>query len=185
MARAGRVARRSAPAFRLSPAQARHLVRYNRAVFERYVRRLRKLPARRATRNRETGHLTWIATLSHIANVHEAWMLYIVPGRVPELLLRFRDDDRHPKDWPGLVRYARLVFDGVDRWAERVTPTELTRPVRAPWMPGEYTASDALLQSTFEQAHHLGEIIGTMWQDDIAPPAMTWIDVNRSRGRPA
>jgi hypothetical protein len=52
--------------------------------------------------------------------------------------------------------------------------------VKAFWMPGDYTVRDAILQSTFEQAHHLGEIIGALWQDDRKPPDMTWIDVRRS-----
>ncbi len=36
---------------------------------------------------------------------------------------------------------------------------------------------DALLQVTFEQAHHLGELIALFWQQDVEPPEMTWIDV--------
>ena len=174
-----RAPRGSPKRWTLTPAQAREIVRYNRRVFDRYVRRLRALPRRRATRNRETGHLTWIGTFSHILNVHEAWMLYLVPGRKKELFQRFQDADRHPKRWPELVRYARLVFDGIDRWSRSVTPAELARPVQAPWMPGEYSVSDALMQTTLEQAHHLGEIIGTLWQDDTNPPTMTWIELTR------
>jgi uncharacterized damage-inducible protein DinB len=163
----------------LTPAQARAIVRYNRRVFDRYVRRLERLPLRRATKNRETGHLTWIATFSHILNVHEAWMIYVVPGRVQELRARFKDTDRHPSTWPGLDRYAKLVFDGVEQWSRTASPSELARPVRAPWMPGRYTVSDALMQTTLEQAHHLGEVIATLWQEDTAPPAMTWIELTR------
>lgn len=167
--------------WQLAPVEARALVSYNRSVFERYVRRLRRMPRRQVQKNRETGHLTWIGTLSHILNVHEAWMLYIVPGRTRELYQRFKDDDRHPTTWPGLVRYGKLVLDGVDAWSEKVTARELARPVKAPWMPGHYTVSDALMQTTLEQAHHLGEIIGTLWQQDVAPPDMTWIDIRRPR----
>ena len=36
---------------------------------------------------------------------------------------------------------------------------------------------DALLQVTFEQAHHTGELIALLWQIDVEPPEMTWIDV--------
>lgn len=164
----------------LGPDPARALLRYNRRLFDRYVRRLRRLPLRRATRNRETGHRSWIATLSHIVNVHEAWILYIVPGRRKELYARFHEPDRHPKSWPALARYASHVFDEIDRWGQGLTAAELARPVKAPWMPGRYTVSDAVLQTTFEEAHHLGEIIGTLWQDDTPPPAMTWIELTRT-----
>ena len=50
-------------------------------------------------------------------------------------------------------------------------------------MPGRYVVSDGLLQTTFEQAHHLGEIIAALWQDDIEPPPMTWIEVANVRRR--
>ena len=30
---------------------------------------------------------------------------------------------------------------------------------------------------TFEQAHHLAELIALLKQQDIEPPEMTWIDV--------
>lgn len=106
-------------------------------------------------------------------------MIYIVPGRLTELDARLQDDHRHPTTWSGVERYAALVFDGIDRWSAHVGPSELSRTVRAWWMPGHYTASDALMQSTIEQAHHLGEVIGTMWQDDTEPPAMTWIELTR------
>lgn len=169
-----RAAPREKP-WQLTPSQVRSIVRYNQGVFDRYVRRLSRLPARRATRNRETGHLSWISTFSHIVNVHEAWMLYVIHGRIEELTRRFQDEERHPKTWAGLRRYAKGVFAGIDAWSRSVTASDLVKPVRAPWMPGAYTVSDAVMQTTLEQAHHLGEIIGTMWQDDTQPPEMTWI----------
>ncbi len=43
-------------------------------------------------------------------------------------------------------------------------------------MPGVYTLEDAFYQVSFEQAHHLGEIIGAYWQSNWEPPAMTWIE---------
>ncbi len=36
---------------------------------------------------------------------------------------------------------------------------------------------DPLLQVTFEQTHHTGELIALFWQQDVEPPEMTWIDV--------
>jgi hypothetical protein len=42
-------------------------------------------------------------------------------------------------------------------------------------MEGEIALRDVLMQVTFEQAHHLGEIIAILWQSNIEPPEMTWI----------
>jgi uncharacterized damage-inducible protein DinB len=182
MARPRRPARRAwSRRLRFSPADARSLVAYNRAVFERFVRRIQRLPAKEVLREREIGHHTLLGTLVHILNVHEAWLVYIVPGRVRELRARFRDPDRHPTTWAGFRDYSSRVWEGVERTAKSLGPLALGRIVRAPWMRGHYTVRDALLQTTLEEAHHLGEVIGALWQIDAEPPPMTWIEVRRGR----
>ncbi|MCI4373353.1 MAG: DinB family protein [Thermoplasmata archaeon] len=169
----------------LSVEAAQALFVYNRGVFDRFVARVERLPAKASRRSRGIGHLSLFDTLVHILNVHEAWVVYIVPGRVRELVVRFRQPDRHPKDWAGFHAYETLVWTGVDAYLAGLSAKELRRTVRAPWMPGRYTVSDALFQTTFEEAHHLGEIIGALWQEDRAPPDMTWIDIGRGPVRKA
>lgn len=164
------------PAIRLTPREeARELIDYDRAVFELYVRRLSSLPWRAVSRRREIGHQSLFRTLVHILNVHEVWQVYIVRGRTGELDALFRDESRHPKDWAGLRAYSDRVWSGIDETLERLTDRDFARSVRAPWMPGRYTVRDAFFQSTFEEAHHIGELIGAMWQDDREPPRMMWI----------
>jgi len=155
----------------------RELLAYNRAVFDRFVRRLSRLPWKEVTRNREIGHETLFRTLVHILNVHEVWLVYIVPGRNSELGALFDDEDRHPTSWKTFRTYAERVWNGVDAVVRGLSERDLARPVKAPWMPGRYTVRDALFQTTIEQAHHLGEVIGALWQDDLASPEMTWIRV--------
>jgi uncharacterized damage-inducible protein DinB len=163
-----------------TPAQARQLLEYNREVFERFVRRLSRLPWKEVSRNREIGHRTLLATLSHILNVHEVWMAYLVRGRSRELSALFSDTSRHPTTWAEFRPYSRKVWREVGATVDHLTARDLARRVRAPWFPrGHYTVADAFLQTTIEQAHHLGEIIGALWQDDRASPPMTWIDVLR------
>ena len=57
-----------------------------------------------------------------------------------------------------------------------LTERRLDARVRAPWMPARYNLEDGFVQSTIEQANHLGEVIGVYWQHDRAPPKMTWIE---------
>jgi len=171
----------------LTPADARALLAYDRAVFDRFARRTRRLRGRAATKKRGIGHESLFDTLVHILNVHEVWLAYIVRGRNSDAELErlFRDARRHPTDWKGFDAYARRVWAEVDATAERLTPRFLGRRVHAFWMPGTYSVRDAILQTSLEQAHHLGEVIGALWQDDVEPPAMTWIDVRRAaRPRP-
>ena len=162
---------------------ARRLTAYSSKVFVRYVRDARKLPQRVAMADKGTGHLSIFRTLVHILNVHEVWMVYIVQGRGGELRELFLQTARKPTSWEGFDTYAAKVWTDVEHYVGTLTPSKLARRVKAPWMPGQYTVGDAVLQSTFEQAHHLGEIIGVYWQRDQAPPEMTWIDVNRGRAR--
>lgn len=165
----------------ISVESARRLTAYNGRVFSRFVRDAQRLPWRAVSANRQTGHLSIFGTLVHILNVHEVWTVYILQGRSRELPRLFRDASRRPSTWAGFSDYSRRVWDGVREYADHLTPTQLALRVRAPWMPGRYTAGDALLQTSFEQAHHLGEIIGLYWQRNRQPPDMTWLDVNRRR----
>jgi len=167
------------PAELLTPPQARRLFAYNERVFGRFTRAVELLPWRQASRRREIGHQSLFGTLVHILNAHEVWTGYILQGRNtdPELDRLFRDAARAPHDWGGFHTYNARVWALIHDYLERLTARELARPVRAFWMPGTYTASDGLLQTTFEQAHHLGEIIGALWQQDTEPPEMTWIRV--------
>lgn len=168
----------------LTPAQARRLFAYNERLFERFARRVRHLPLRVARRGREIGHQSLFDTLVHILNVHEVWIGYILTGRSSDAELQelFDDPTRHPKDWKGFQVYNRRVWTLVREYLARVNSRALSQPAHAFWMPGRYAASDVLMQTTFEQGHHIGEIIGALWQDNIEPPAMTWIQVGASLG---
>jgi uncharacterized damage-inducible protein DinB len=159
----------------------RSLVEYDRAVFDRFVRRVRRLSWKAATRKRGIGHESLFHTLVHVLNVREVWFAYIVRGRNSDAELErlFQDPRRHPADWKGFDAYARRVWSEVETTLAGLTPARAARRVSVFWMAGQYTVRDAFLQASFEQAHHLGEIIGALWQDDVKPPDMTWIDVRR------
>jgi uncharacterized damage-inducible protein DinB len=165
----------------ISPRDARAIFDYNRTVFVRFVGRVRRLPLKEATRKRGIGHESLFNTLVHILNVHEVWLVYIVHGRNSdeELEPLFDDVRRHPTTWRGFDEYSARVWAGVDTTLRGLTPRALGRPVKVFWMPGRYTVRDALFQTTLEEAHHLGEIIGALWQEDKKPPEMTWIDTRR------
>jgi uncharacterized damage-inducible protein DinB len=163
----------------ISAPDARAILAYDRELFERFVRRLKRLPWREIVREREIGHHTLLGTLVHILNVHEAWLVYVVPGRGDELDALFRSEGRHPNaSWKAFDEYARRVWTGVDATASGFTDRSLGRRVKAPWMPGTYTVRDAVMQTTIEETHHIGEIIGALWQMDAPPPSrLTWIEL--------
>jgi uncharacterized damage-inducible protein DinB len=161
----------------------RALVAYDRAVYARFVRRIRRLPWRTVTRKRGIGHESLFATLVHILHPREVWLAYIVWGRNSdaEIEALFGDARRQPKNWKEFDAYAKRVWAATLATLDRLKPQDLDRRISIFWMPGAYTVRDAFFQASYEEAHHLGEIIGALWQDDVEPPAMTWIDVRRGR----
>lgn len=163
----------------LTPSQARRMFAYNKRLFDRFVRSVRKLSWEDASRKREIGHQSLFGTLVHILNVHEVWIDYIIQGRNSDLELEklFADKRRRPEDWKGFSAYSSRVWKSINQKLGKLTPKDMGIQVSVFWMSGNYVLSDAIMQTTFEQAHHLGEIIGAMWQQDIEPPRMTWISV--------
>jgi uncharacterized damage-inducible protein DinB len=155
--------------------RVRRLIDYDRAVFERYLASATRLGWAEACRDRGIGHGSIKDTLVHVLNVHEAWLaaipqkewaIFDAPGRQPGEV----------RSWSELRRYRDRVWSSVDHLLGGLTEARLRQRVKAPWMPGIYTLEDGFLQSSFEQAHHVGEIIGVYWQADRAPPKMTWIE---------
>jgi uncharacterized damage-inducible protein DinB len=165
----------------LAPNDVRDIVAYNRAVLGRYERAIRRLSWKESGRDRGTGHLSLRDTYLHIVQVQDGWLNFVVPARFDEM--DGRPDPFELRSWAEIHAWTTSVFGDIDRRVARLTPRELRRVVRAPWMPGRYTVADAHLQVTMEQAHHLGEMIAMFWQMDRAPPEMTWIDTRRILGR--
>jgi uncharacterized damage-inducible protein DinB len=161
----------------------RELLAYDRSVLEAFERRLKRLPWETVTENVEIGHRTLKDTIVHILNVFEAWFVAVAQKRW-EI---FDRTDRKPEEcrsWADVLAYHRRVWTEVEAFARGLSDRDLARRIRAPWMPGRYTVEDAFFQTSFEQAHHLGEIIGALWQRDIEPPAMTWIERRNRLARP-
>ena len=163
----------------IDAATARRILDYNRQVFGRFVRRVRHLKSSLAHEQLEIGHQSLFQTLVHVLNVWESWLLYVVRGRASSLPERWKDAERRPTDWAGFDAYADPVWTAITTWANQIDDGGLRKVVKAPWMPGVYTVGDAILQCTFEEAHHLGEVIGALWQKDLPSVDMTWIEVNR------
>lgn len=157
----------------------RQMFVYNRKVLETFLDRVAKMSRREATKDRGIGHGSYVRTILHIVRVHEAWLNYVAVGDLQGL---HESHDRFAKMWERADlrearAYLRSTWVGIDQRMRSLTPKELQRTVKAPWMPGQYTLEDALVQSTLEQAHHIGEVIGAFWRQGAVPPQMMWIPI--------
>jgi uncharacterized damage-inducible protein DinB len=150
------------------------LVTYDKRVFEAFERGIQRRGWAEATADRGIGHRSFKDTLVHILNVHEAWLIGAAQGNWSF----YNDPSRkrqNVRSWNDLRSYRKRVWSGIDRLMAELTDEQLRRRVKVPWMAGRYTLEDAFFQSSFEQAHHIGEIIGAYWQMDRTPPQMVWI----------
>jgi uncharacterized damage-inducible protein DinB len=158
-----------------SVADVRRLVRYDRRAFDSFENSVRRLGWSKAVANREIAHRSVKDTLVHILNVHEAWLVAAAQDRWEEVRANPGRRAANVRSFADLRRYRDHVWKGVDRLMATLTPARLRRRVRVPWITGTYTLEDAFFQATFEQAHHLGEVIAVYWQRDKVPPQMMWI----------
>jgi uncharacterized damage-inducible protein DinB len=152
----------------------RRLYEYNHEVLRAYIRRMTRMPWTEVARKRGIGHESMRDTILHIIRVHDAWLNYVVKGRLKELGSSRKDPEMF-QSCKDLSNYLSDVWTGIDELMSDLTEKDLRRQAKAPWMPGKYDLGDVLMQTTLEQAHHIGELIGAFWQMDLAPPQMMWV----------
>lgn len=154
----------------------RQLYAYNHQVLENYLARIRRMPWKEAIRDRGIGLGSFRDTFIHILRVHDGWLNFVVPGRMSDPRT-VRSDPASYRSGKDLQRLLQDVWDPIDVRLGALTGKGLQKVVKAPWMPGRYTVADVLMQCTFEEAHHIGELIGASWRMDEAPPQMMWIPI--------
>ena len=155
----------------------RKIYAYNREVLEAFYRRMSRLPWAVVAKDREVTWHSMAGVFQHILGVYDGWLNFVVQGARA-------DEAAGGRSWTSLKSMKDLrpymddVWRGVDRVMSGLTDAGLRRKVKAPWQPRACSLADALAQVTVEQAHHIGEIIAMMWQEDIRPPEMTWLGTN-------
>ena len=154
----------------------RKMYRYNRAVMAAYGRKIERLPWDVVSKDRETTWHSIAGVYHHIVGVYDGWLCYVAQGKGV-------DEKTASRRWDSFTSmrdiraFHEAVWASVQPWLDCLTDADLRRRVKAPWQPKACSLEDALMQVTLETAHHLGEIIGMLWQEDIRPPAMTWLDI--------
>lgn len=161
----------------LSPDDSRRMYAYNRRVLEVYLRKLERLPWSVVSKDRGVTWHSMAGVFKHILGVYDGWLNYVIQGASADPVAWKR-----PWKSLGAMQEIRPYFEAVwaraDRLLDGLTEASLRRKVKAPWQPKACPLADALMQVTLEQAHHLGEIIAMLWQEDIRPPEMTWLGTN-------
>ena len=165
-------------------ADLRSIYQYNWRVLRDYGDALAKLPEQELLKNREATYHSLKNIFHHILSVHDGWLNVTAQGASADPAMREMDFDEVRSMVP-LRDYLEKIIAKESQFLAALTDQDLERGVQPEWKERPHALRDALLQVTFEQAHHLGEIIALYWQIDVEPPEMTWIDVGLAiRGDP-
>lgn len=150
------------------------LVTYDRLAFENFRKELERRGWKEAVKDRGIAHGSFKNTMVHILNVHE-WLLVGAAQGKTEVWRDPEQAQEKVRSLAQLRRYRSRVWGEIDSLMAGLTESRLRRRVEVPWLLGKYALEDVFFQASFEQAHHLGEIIGAYWQMNMAPPQMMWI----------
>jgi uncharacterized damage-inducible protein DinB len=149
---------------------------YNWRVLRDYCDALAKLPKDALLKNREATHGSMKNIFHHILSVHDGWLNVTAQGASADPAMREKDFDEVRSMEP-LRDYMEKIIAKEDRFLQKLKDKDLDRGIQPEWKERPHPLRNALLQVTFEQAHHTGELIALFWQQDVEPPEMTWIDV--------
>src|SRR5207244_12274365 len=159
-----------------SIADFRDIYDYNWRVLSDYCEALAKLPEDELLKNREATHESLKNIFHHILSVHDGWLNVTAQGTSADPAMREKDFDVVPSMDP-LRAYLEKIIAKEASFLAGLKDKDLSRRVKPEWKERSHSLQDALMQVTFEQAHHIGELIALFWQIDVEPPEMTWIDV--------
>ena len=160
----------------LAVADFRSVYEYNWRVLRDYCEALEKLPDSELVKNREATHHSLKNIFHHVLSVHDGWLNVTAQGASAAPTVREMDFDE-VRSMDILRDYMEKIIAKEERFLANLSDEDLDRGVQPEWKARPHSLRDALLQVTFEQAHHIGELIALFWQIDTEPPEMTWIDV--------
>jgi uncharacterized damage-inducible protein DinB len=159
-----------------TPADFRSIYEYNWQVLRDYCDALSKLPEDALLKDREATYHSMRNIFHHILSVHDGWLNVTAQGASADPAMREKDFDE-VRSMDALRMYMEKIIAKEKRLLAKVSEKDLDRGVQPEWKTRPHPLRDALLQVTFEQAHHTGELIALFWQQDVEPPEMTWVDV--------
>ena len=152
----------------------RRIFNYNQKVLRAFFDTLSNLPWETVSKNVESAHYSMKNTFVHILSVYNGWINYNALGKPNEIPSEEHDYNNY-HSMEQVRKFMLKVLGGGNVFLKGLDDNGLSKKITAPWLEGEYELGDVLMQVTFEQAHHLGEIIALLWQANIEPPEMTWI----------
>jgi len=150
---------------------------YNIHARQGYLRVFENVPEDELTRDRGASHPGLLGIQCHILGAQWWWMknASLPPGPVEP------SEIRTPPSLAEVQQFEREVDVAIREFFRTLTEEDLDRRYPAPKPAGysreiDITVRDTLLHLLEEEIQHRGELNALLWQIDVEPPVLDWID---------
>jgi uncharacterized damage-inducible protein DinB len=155
----------------------REWAEYNIRAREGYLAVFEKLPKEELSRDRGASHPSLLEIQAHILGAQWWWLKMASPPPGPAEPA----DTSEPPTLEEIKRLEKEVDAVVRAYFRDLSKTELDRTYPAPKPAGyskeiHITVRDTLLHLLEEEIQHRGELNALLWQQNVDPPILDWID---------
>ena len=150
------------------------LLEYNQFLRKRYFHTITALPWAEVVKNRDASFDSLRNIFLHCIAVFEYGNELLREGNAQFPQINYEAYD----DIEKIRRYQERVEEKFTDYLHQLTADELTRQVTRRYRDGRIivsTVEDNLVHFLLEETHHRGEFIALLWQLDIKPPHLGWI----------
>ena len=158
------------------------LLEYSQFLRHKYLETLGKLPWADLVKDRGASFPSLRDIYLHMIFVVDAYINYILQGNPDYPSINYNEYDSIEK----ITKYLEQVESKANANLSKMTPEELARNVERKQKDGStfpIPVEDMLLDFFQEETHHRGELMALLWQMDVAPPHMGFVQYTRSQMR--
>jgi uncharacterized damage-inducible protein DinB len=156
------------------------LLEYNQFLRHRYLETLSKLSWDDFVKDRGASFPSLRDIYLHIVFVVDIYFNNILQGNSNYPGINYNEYDSIGK----IAKYLERAECKANGYLSKVTPEELTKKIPRKQKDGSIfiaSVEDSLLDFFQEETHHRGELIALLWQMDVAPPHMGFIQYMRQQ----
>jgi uncharacterized damage-inducible protein DinB len=158
------------------------LLEYSQFLRHKYLETLSKLPWEEVIKDRGASFPSLKDIFVHMVFVVDAFINYVLQGNPNYPHVKYDEYDSIEK----ITKYMEEVESKANSKLSKMTPEELAGNIESKRKDGStflIPVEDILLDFFQEETHHQGELLALLWQMDVEPPHMGFIQFTRSQKR--
>ena len=154
------------------------LMEYSQFLRHKYLETLSKLPWEEVVKDRCASFPSLKDIFVHMVFVVDAYINYVMQGNPKYPIPNYNEYDSMEK----ITKYLEQVESKAGVYLSKLTPEGLAGNVERKQKDGSTVlipVEDMLLDLFQEETHHRGELLALLWQMDVAPPHVGFIQFLR------